>query len=65
MKASIVITLLAVGLVPVFPVGLDNKRKSFIGWLYDHTIFNPANFDMVPEEDYLTAFEDAYDRRRR
>jgi len=39
---------------------LDSQRKSFLGWLYDHTVFSPANFDMVPEEDYLIAFEKAY-----
>lgn len=54
-----VVILLAMALVPVFPVGLDSRRKSFLGWLYDHTIWGPE-FDMVPEEDYLAALEKAY-----
>lgn len=59
MKKSTIVILLAIGLVPIFPVGLDETRKSFIGWLYDHTIWGPE-FDMVPDEDYLAAFEKAY-----
>jgi len=38
---------------------LDNNRISLLGWLYNHTIWGP-DFDMVPEEDYLVAFEKAY-----
>lgn len=59
MKKSTVIILLAIGLVPVFPVGLDNNRVSLLQWLWRHTVWGP-DFDMVPEENYLIAFETAY-----
>lgn len=59
-KSTTIVILLAAGLAPVFPVGLDNSRTSLLGWLYNHTVLAPAKFDMVPEEDYMTAFEKAY-----
>lgn len=59
MKRSTILILAVGALVPMFPVGLDSKKTSLIGWLWSHTIFGP-DFDMVPEEDYLNAFQRHY-----